>query len=777
MQRTSRVIALLIATTLSLTTLEPARAGDTDLVVTDAGDGPDVATDGTCATAAGTCTLRAALTEANARTGHDLVRFGLPGAGPHTISPATTLPTLTDPFGVTIDGRTQAGATVNTSATGFDAVIQVQLRGTGPTAIDGLVMTGGANEVRGLALHDFRRAVWLLGTAASGNVVAGNIIGTDVTATFVAPAAVPGADGVTLQGGAQGNRVGGADLAERNLISGTAHHGVNLLNVGTSSNLVVGNVIGLDRTGISRVPNRSHGVDLNTGATYNRIGGLSPGESNVISGNDGEGVEHSHNPSTVGNRILGNLIGTDGTGTAATAATRNLEHGVRLEGAERCAASCPPDAGYAEVRGNTIVGSNKGGILIDKGSHHNVVADNRIGVLADGTAIGNTFYAIRIEHGAEDNVVGPGNVIAGNPNAIQIVSTGSQPTDPSTPRTWGNTVTRNSIYGNGGPGIDLEPLYQVNPNDGEDADTGANEQLNVPVLSSISPTTISGTACSGCVVEAFASDRPVGAAGPGVAFFLDATAGQDGRFALPTPPAAWGQRVTLTARSPAGSTSEFSPNVQVPTPPVVASDAFQRGIPAAWGTADVGGAWTLAGGVPADRSTDGAGRARVAPGASARAGLAVSVTDVDAVVRLATDRRPTGFGAVGSVSARQVAALREYRVGIRVGSDGGIRLRVVKLQGTFSEVLISEVTLPLAVSGGAPVLLRVQVAGRAPTSLRARAWLPGTPEPSTWALAASDADPALQAAGGVGIVWYLSGSAATGPLDTFSDDLVIRDVR
>src|SRR5262245_60633998 len=66
--------------------------------------------DGVCASPG--CTLREAITAANANPGPDIINFNIPSAGVHTITPTTKLPTITE--AVTIDGYTQPGASANT---------------------------------------------------------------------------------------------------------------------------------------------------------------------------------------------------------------------------------------------------------------------------------------------------------------------------------------------------------------------------------------------------------------------------------------------------------------------------------------------------------------------------------------------------------------------------------------------------------------------------------------------------------------------------------------
>ena len=53
------------------------------------------------------CTLREAITAANAAAGADTIAFDIAGAGPHTITPASALPTITGV--VVVDGDRRAG--------------------------------------------------------------------------------------------------------------------------------------------------------------------------------------------------------------------------------------------------------------------------------------------------------------------------------------------------------------------------------------------------------------------------------------------------------------------------------------------------------------------------------------------------------------------------------------------------------------------------------------------------------------------------------------------
>ena len=101
---------------------------------------------------AGPGSLRQAVTDANNKVGADTISFLIPGPGPHTITPASALPVITDP--ITIDGYTQPGASPNTLAEGNDAVLRIELNGSTAGGI-GLSVTAGPFTVRGLVINRF----------------------------------------------------------------------------------------------------------------------------------------------------------------------------------------------------------------------------------------------------------------------------------------------------------------------------------------------------------------------------------------------------------------------------------------------------------------------------------------------------------------------------------------------------------------------------------------------------------------------------------------------
>jgi hypothetical protein len=134
------------------------------------------------------------------------------------------------------------------------------------------------------------------GPGASGNWVAGNFIGSDVTGTADLG---NGRDGIAIVD-APGNLIGGTAAGAGNVLSGNGDAqgeaaGVSVVGVAATGNRVQGNRIGTDAAGAAALGNSAHGVFVSAPGIL--IGGTEPGAGNVISGNG-----------------LRRLVGDDGVG-------------------------------------------------------------------------------------------------------------------------------------------------------------------------------------------------------------------------------------------------------------------------------------------------------------------------------------------------------------------------------------------------------------------------------------------------------------------------------
>jgi hypothetical protein len=519
------------------------------------------------------------------------VAFAIPGGAVQRLTLSSQLPLIDDPSGVIIDGFTQPGSQRNTAGVGSNAVLKIEIRGGGPSAFDGFDLRSPNSVIRGLALFDFRVAVRMLGSAATGNVIEGSFIGTDAAGGFGQPSRVIGATGVLVSFGAAGNSIGLTGNGFRNVIAGNGDHGVALFDSGTNSNAVANNLIGLSLDGSARLTNHGHGVDINANASSNLVSG------NVISGNGLSGVEISHDAgagTTANNAIVGNLIGTTPDGLAGPPFARNLQYGINLEGKPRCADTCPSDISFNRVENNFVVGSRVG-ILIWKGAHDNVVIANTIGLLQNGTPAETstqTLWGVLITTGAYQNRI-ESNTISSVARGITVRADDVFPsaclaTDIVCPAdaefpTFANTFRSNSIDDiNGGLGIDLQSKnadgdWVEGPN--VPPSPLVNAGILLPVIVDARSSQIVVDTCAGCTVEVFSTSVPRcvdcwDRFGRGKIPLGTTVANESGRVRLVSNAAAAGTFVTATTTDAAGNTSEFSRRVEVAASTGIASGAI-----------------------------------------------------------------------------------------------------------------------------------------------------------------------------------------------------------
>jgi CSLREA domain-containing protein len=695
------------------------------------------------------CTLRAAIQRANRDGGASRIEFNIPNPGPHTITIGSGAPLegLFEGFPTTIDGYTQPGSSPNSHSEISNAVLMVQLDGDGPSSgqdADGFSIFSAGNVVAGLALYDMRKPINIFG--ANGNTVRGNFIGTNAAGTFATTVRDDAAAGVVMERGAKNNTIGGAAAADRNVISGNPARGVFVNESDTDANNVVNNIVGLSPDGSRALPNRAHGIDLNSGGANNLF------RANVVSGNLGSGIEISHPyGDTRGNRVVDNVFGLLPGGRGFASHTRNGpgdpdKPNLRIE-----------DGPVAtEITGNVIGNSPFGGIRIDScvvaacvqnpATTGTRVVGNLIGVTRSGAPASNGPYGVQIDSRATLTTLGPDNEIAHNDVGVKVLGEGTD----------ANTITRNSIHDNGGLGIDLDAV--------------ANDQVNRPVISSTTSSSVSGTACGRCVVEVFVTDGGGDGAGEGRTYLASGTADDGGAFSVPIPSSSTARTVTATATDPAGNTSEFSSNVALATGPI-AADAFERTVSGGWGTADAGGPWSTGGALEsASFSVDGGAGSVTVPTAPMTREATLTETselDVDVTATVWTNRRATaGDGLVVSLEARRQSDTLAYRARLRLAPDGSVHLGLE----AGGALIGSEVTVPGVVHDPDTRLrLRFRARGASPTNLDAKVWLASQPEPGGWNLALQDSTASLQSAGSLGI---LVGSSETllAPSVTFSFD-------
>ncbi|MET0647259.1 MAG: Calx-beta domain-containing protein, partial [Pyrinomonadaceae bacterium] len=174
-------------------------------------------------------------------------------------------------------------------------------------------------------------------------------------------------------------------------------------------NRIEGNIIGLDPDSIVRQANTGNGITI-SGSSSNIIGGTSPAQRNLITGNGGNGISVSG----FGNQIKGNYIGTDATGMSTLAdVSGGNSWGVVLSGVSGQTGPGNVVGGTEPGARNLISGNGAGGV--DASSADAVVQGNYIGTNATGTT--------KLENGVGVQVRGAGVVLGGTtPEARNLIS-------------------------------------------------------------------------------------------------------------------------------------------------------------------------------------------------------------------------------------------------------------------------------------------------------------------------------------------------------------------
>jgi hypothetical protein len=309
--------------------------------------------------------------------------------------------------------------------------------------LSGLVISGPGSDSNWVAFNH-------IGLNASGMLPLGNT-----------------EQGLCLFNQAQFNRIG-----PNNIISGNGGYGVLIHGIGTDSNTVTANWIGLNVTGQDSLSNTWHGMRIDNNAQYNIIGGPLPVDGNIISGNRWSGIRISGRETSY-NIFENNLLGCNIDGTAACG---NRDSGISMSSSHNL------------FRNNIISGNHGSGIYISNYSQNNQFSRNKIGVQADSfTPLPNEQDGIHYDYETEaaNDSIGPDNLIAHNSEyGIRLMDSTSNSI----------IMTQNSIFSNGMQGILLMG--------------GANDSIASPIILGEDP--LSGTAPPFARIEIFSDSSGQG---------------------------------------------------------------------------------------------------------------------------------------------------------------------------------------------------------------------------------------------------------------------------
>lgn len=495
----------------------------------------------------GAGSLRQAILDANASAGPDTVCFAIPGTGPHTITLTSALPVITEQL--TINGTTQTGY-------GTGAPI-----GTGGTVGTGTDCVPGSGDELSLS------------------TVARPAVAINCTAQTTGSC-------LNFNGSTGGSLVRGLSVYGLQTASTTTGL-VQVTNGVTSANPVTieANLLGALPDGTAPVVQTVPQGVLATGAVvirnnfiaYNASGGIFLFQNSGTNSGSGSLVEN--------NEFAFNAGGTLGNPDSLTLQFMNMMVRRNLVRNGQCNLT---GVNFARCKGMEI--ANRDGDVIEENT---ITSHQTAGI---GTGAGNTV--------AIPSATIRRNIITGISGAAGLPASGVGIAINDSNSTVGIpvTITRNSIFGNAGVGIDLNALDGVTANDGAKTANKPNEFIDYPVITSASLSgntlTLSGfignnpagsATFAGASVEVYAADNAPdnqrgevflgdGASvphGEGRICLGSLTADSLGRFSgtltlTPAQIAAWTaflgrapnttDPITATATDANGNTSEFSAN-------------------------------------------------------------------------------------------------------------------------------------------------------------------------------------------------------------------------
>lgn len=294
------------------------------------------------------------------------------------------------------------GNFIGTNAAGADLGNDTTTSGSAGIRLEGAAgtMIGGSTASESNVIG-FNRSGIADTQVTTGTTIVGNFIGTNAANANL---------GNTLSGmflTSSANTVGGTAPGAGNLLAFNGDSGLVFSGPDALGNVALGNFVGTNANG-DNLGNATLGIRIQVGASNNTIGGTEAGAENVIGFNAGGGIEiNGFTELTMGNRVLGNFVGTN----AAGANLGNSGQGIVIANAEQntVGGTLPDEA-------NTIGFNTTHGIVIANFTDptiENSIAGNFIGTNAAGADLGNAESGVVIQD-ASSNLIGGDTPGAGN---------------------------------------------------------------------------------------------------------------------------------------------------------------------------------------------------------------------------------------------------------------------------------------------------------------------------------------------------------------------------
>lgn len=343
------------------------------------------------------------------------------------------------------DGNVVSGNYIGTNLTGEEAFYYegtdslIQANGVEINTVSKFNIIGGNDLGERNVISGNRVYGAIYYGQVSENNIAGNFIGTDATGSY----AIPNATGICVDDASNHN------IIENNLLSGNVSYGLFIVTTGSDYNIFRGNNVGLNYLGEFPIPN-DVGLLIGGGAQNNIIGGDTEYDRNIFSGNNYGGIEVTDNSTDFniikGNYIGLDLSGMSSVVNNFGIGVANLASGTVIENNTISANTTfgiilTDNSEYTEVYSNNIGvaadgvsdrGNLAAGIAITAGANNNIIGsidkpniiafnDSTGIVIADNTTLNNRIsgnFIYNNEYLGIDII--PGGVNANDPGDLDM---------------------------------------------------------------------------------------------------------------------------------------------------------------------------------------------------------------------------------------------------------------------------------------------------------------------------------------------------------------------
>ncbi|MCP4284941.1 MAG: hypothetical protein GY792_10880, partial [Gammaproteobacteria bacterium] len=361
---------------------------------------------------------------------------------------------------------------------------------------DGVQLTNGSsdNTIGGsidgagnLISGNDGNGITVSGATTTGNIIQGNLIGTDATGTSKLRNE---SNGINLDSSFS-TTIGGTGTFERNVISGHDSLWADGIYIsGGGSHTIQGNYIGLGSDGVTALGNYTNGVAI-SGSNNNLIGGTATGAGNVIAHNGYNGISIDELAGT-GNSILGNSIYSHGYLGIDLISGTDIHTSFESAGnQEEVKSTLNVGQTFSYSSGNGTYTVNQLSLQLKETSAASQTITVTLRDSWNGTILGtDTIASTSLTSSLEwyDFDFGDVALTDGNTYTIRVTSdtTGGKVFVGTNAGGGYGSGTQIDKDGNAVPAKDI--LFRVSDssdvtyNDANDADTGANNLQNFPVI-------------------------------------------------------------------------------------------------------------------------------------------------------------------------------------------------------------------------------------------------------------------------------------------------------